>query len=70
MPLHLENDRGVEIGGARLGAGAPHDDDGILAIVRLNIVGDLPTEVSASELDLHGETSELNLDARPVPVGE
>ena len=70
MPPHLENDNGVEIGGAQLGRGESNDGDGILATVRFNVIGDLPTEISASALHLEGATSEPNLATGPVLVGD
>ena len=69
MPLFLENDRGVEVGGGRLGDGDMSQGEGVLAVVRLNIVGDLPAKISLSDVFLEGETGdEFNFDNRPVIV--
>ena len=69
IPIHTETDSGVQLGGAQFGNQGMSEGDGVLGSIKLQIIGSLPTWISASDLQLKGDLeNETNLASDRVEI--
>ena len=69
IPIHTENESGVQVGGAQFGNQGMSEGDGVLGSIKLQIIGSLPTWISASDLQLKGDLeNEINLASDQVEI--
>ena len=69
IPIHTENDSGVQLGGAQFGNQGMSEGDGVLGSIKLQVIGSLPTWISANDLLLRGDLeNETNLASDRVEI--